>query len=57
MNIENNFGIYHAFAIGYYDGRVNGYEQPDIENMTAEQFEAYGRGYQAGVNDFEMTGE
>lgn len=57
MNIEYNFQVFYAFGLGYHDGRTKGYETAFLENMGADELEAYKRGYDAGANDFEMGGE
>ena len=42
----------YVYARGYFDGRVNGYEDTDLDWMTPEEVGIYAQGYDKGVADF-----
>jgi hypothetical protein len=47
-----NYTIAYTYALGYFDGRANGYENTPLDWMNAEEAGIYGRGYDRGVSDY-----
>ena len=54
---SSDYDLAYIYARGYYDGRVNGYEQTPLDWMTPEEVGIYASGYDRGVADFEEFGE
>lgn len=50
---DNDYSLAYIYARGYYDGRVNGCEETDLDWMTPEEVGIYAKGYDRGVADFE----
>ena len=48
---KSDYQDHMAYALGYYHGRVNGYESRPEFYKDAEKF-WYGEGYQRGVSDY-----
>lgn len=50
--LNADFEMAYTYARGYYDGRVHGYCDTEIEWMTDAEKHAYNRGYDRGVTDY-----
>ena len=48
---DHDYSLAYVYARGYYDGRAN-CKIADLSWMTDEERNIYGRGFNAGIDDF-----